>query len=213
MGEISNDGPKNLHDSVQYLTSRVWADADGRNRAGMVLIQEQQIFAARDVQKGDARPGGYVTTGGHGGIVGGIPHDAPPLLTYLPGVQALIRLGGQPLAPAGRGRGLAGSGRQAGGRRRRGEGRGRRAPGRCDPPGLDRQGRQLPRRLARTPIPGERPTSTRRSPATSRTRRSPASSSRASRPMARMTAPGRHLLDAARGVQRPAGRPRRARQQ
>ncbi|MDE0335534.1 MAG: asparaginase domain-containing protein, partial [Defluviicoccus sp.] len=45
MGEISNDGPKNLHDSVQYLTSRVWADAEGRNRAGMVLIQEQQIFS------------------------------------------------------------------------------------------------------------------------------------------------------------------------
>ena len=87
MGEISNDGPKNLHDSVQYLTSRVWADAEGRNRAGMVLIQEQQIFSARDVQKGDARPGGYVTTGGHGGIVGGIPHDAPPLLTYLPSVR------------------------------------------------------------------------------------------------------------------------------
>ena len=87
MGEISNDGPKNLHDSVQYLTSRVWADSTGRNRAGMVLIQEQQIFSARDVQKGDARPGGYVTTGGHGGILGGIPHDAPPLLTYLPSVR------------------------------------------------------------------------------------------------------------------------------
>ena len=87
MGEISNDGPKNLHDSVQYLTSRIWADADGRNRAGMVLIQEQQIFSSRDVQKGDARPGGYVTTGGHGGILGGIPHDAPPLLTYLPSVR------------------------------------------------------------------------------------------------------------------------------
>ena len=87
MGEISNDGPKNLHDSVQYLTSRVWADAEGRNRAGMVLIQEQQIFSARDVQKGDARPGGYVTTGGHGGILGGIPHDAPPVLTYLPSVR------------------------------------------------------------------------------------------------------------------------------
>ena len=87
MGEISNDGPKNLHDSVQYLASRVWSDADGRNRAGMVLIQEQQIFSARDVQKGDARPGGYVTTGGHGGILGGIPHDAPPLLTYLPSVR------------------------------------------------------------------------------------------------------------------------------
>lgn len=83
-GQVSNDGPKNLVDSVEYITSRVWADADGRNRAGMVLIQEQQIFAARDVQKGDARPGGYVATGGHGGIIGSVGHDGPPVLTYLP---------------------------------------------------------------------------------------------------------------------------------
>jgi hypothetical protein len=83
-GQISNDGPKNLVDSVDYLTSRVWADGEGRNRVGMVLVQEQQIFAARDVQKGDARPGGYVTTGGHGGILGAAGHDGPPMLTYLP---------------------------------------------------------------------------------------------------------------------------------
>ena len=57
LGEISNDGPRNIVDSVDYITSRVWADDQGRNRAGLVLIQEQQIFAARDVQKGDARPG------------------------------------------------------------------------------------------------------------------------------------------------------------
>jgi L-asparaginase len=31
-------------------------------------LYEPQIFSARDVQKGDARPGGYVTTGGHGGV-------------------------------------------------------------------------------------------------------------------------------------------------
>jgi hypothetical protein len=83
-GQISNDGPKNLVDSVDYITSRVWADESGRNRAGMVLIQEQQIFAARDVQKGDARPGGYVVTGGHGGIIGAVGYDGPPTLTYLP---------------------------------------------------------------------------------------------------------------------------------
>ena len=65
-GMISNDGPKNLVDSVDFITSRVWADADGKNRTGLVLIQDQQIFAAREVQKGDARPGGYVATGGHG---------------------------------------------------------------------------------------------------------------------------------------------------
>ena len=55
-GEISNDGPKNLVDSVDYITSRVWQDGDGKNRAGTVVIQEQQIFASREVQKGEARP-------------------------------------------------------------------------------------------------------------------------------------------------------------
>jgi hypothetical protein len=83
-GQVSDDGAKNLIDSVDYIVSQVWADVAGRNRAGMVLIQEQQIFAARDVQKGDARPGGYVTTGGHGGIIGAVGYDGPPRLTYVP---------------------------------------------------------------------------------------------------------------------------------
>jgi len=83
-GMISNDGDKNLVDSVEYIASRVWADEAGRNLAGVVLIQEQRIFYARDVQKGDARPGGYVTTGGHGGIIGAVGHGSRPVLTYLP---------------------------------------------------------------------------------------------------------------------------------
>ena len=83
-GQVSNDGPKNLVDSVDYIASRVWADEAGRNRAGAVLIQEQRVFAARAVQKADARPGGYVATGGHGGILGAAGHDGPPLLHYLP---------------------------------------------------------------------------------------------------------------------------------
>ncbi len=83
-GQISNDGPKNLVDSVGYITSRVWADADGRDKMGVVVIQDEQIFTAREVQKADARPGGYVATGGHGGIVGNIRHDAPPVLTFQP---------------------------------------------------------------------------------------------------------------------------------
>lgn len=86
-GEISNDGPKNLVDSVDYISSRIWQDDQGRNKAGMVVIQEQQIFAAREVQKGDARPGGYVVTGGHGGLLGGIRHGMAPILTYLPGAK------------------------------------------------------------------------------------------------------------------------------
>ena len=90
-GMISNDGPKNLVDSVDFITSRVWADDAGKNRTGMVLIQEQQIFAARDVQKGDARPGGYVTTGGHGGILGGIGFGGKPVINYLPATRHTYR--------------------------------------------------------------------------------------------------------------------------
>ncbi len=87
-GEISNDGPRNLVDSVEYITSRIWEDADGRNKAGMVVIQEQQVFSAREVQKGDARPGGYVATGGHGGLLGAVRgHNLLPILTYLPGAK------------------------------------------------------------------------------------------------------------------------------
>ncbi len=86
-GEIGSDGPKNIVDSVAYISSRVWADEAGHNRAGLVLIQEQQIFAAREVQKGDARPGGYVATGGHGGILGSVGHDGPPVLNYLPATR------------------------------------------------------------------------------------------------------------------------------
>jgi L-asparaginase/Glu-tRNA(Gln) amidotransferase subunit D len=82
-GMISGDGDKNLVDSVTYLTSRIWADGDGRNRAGIVMIQDEQIFYSRDVQKGDARPGGYVATGGHGGIIGNVAHHGP-VLTFLP---------------------------------------------------------------------------------------------------------------------------------
>jgi L-asparaginase len=83
-GMISNDGPKNIVDSVDYIASRVWADEQGRNQAGAVLVQEQRVFAARAVQKADARPGGYLATGGHGGILGAAGHDGPPLLHYLP---------------------------------------------------------------------------------------------------------------------------------
>ena len=83
-GMISNDGDKNLVDYVEYITSRVWADHRGRNRVGVVLIQDQRVFAARDVQKADARPGGYVATGGHGGILGAVGHEGPPTLTHVP---------------------------------------------------------------------------------------------------------------------------------
>jgi L-asparaginase/Glu-tRNA(Gln) amidotransferase subunit D len=83
-GQISADGPANIVDSCNFIASRVWADAEGRNRCGAVVIQEQQIFAAREVAKVDARPGGYVATGGHGGILGNVSHTGRMALTYLP---------------------------------------------------------------------------------------------------------------------------------
>src|SRR5262249_8434885 len=63
---------------------RVWADADGRDTVGCVLVQDQIAFAAREVQKADARPGGYTTTGGHGGIVAAVGEFRPPVLTFRP---------------------------------------------------------------------------------------------------------------------------------
>ncbi|MEJ0016439.1 MAG: asparaginase domain-containing protein [Acetobacteraceae bacterium] len=83
-GMISNDGPKNIVDSVEYITSRIWADDDGRNHAGMVLVAEQRVYAARDVIKGDARPGGFILAGGHGGIIAGVGHETKPRLLYIP---------------------------------------------------------------------------------------------------------------------------------
>ena len=83
-GQISNDGPKNIVDSVAYISSKIWADEQGRDKCGVVVIQEQQIFAAREVAKVDARPGGYRATGGHGGIIGNVSHTGRLALTYLP---------------------------------------------------------------------------------------------------------------------------------
>src|SRR5215831_18206585 len=65
-GAIGNDGDRNIVDSVDYITSRIWADENGRDCIGAVAILDEQIFTARDVQKADARPGGYIATGGHG---------------------------------------------------------------------------------------------------------------------------------------------------
>jgi hypothetical protein len=83
-GQISADGPANIVSSVAFIESGIWKDAADKNRCGVVAIQEQQIFAAREVAKADARPGGYVATGGHGGIIGNISHTGRIALTYLP---------------------------------------------------------------------------------------------------------------------------------
>jgi len=81
-GAIANDGDRNIVDSVDYITSRIWADENSRDSVGAVAILDEQIFTARDVQKADARPGGYVTTGGHGGIIGRMGHPGAPQFSF-----------------------------------------------------------------------------------------------------------------------------------
>jgi len=83
-GSPSNDGDRNLMDSVDYVISGIWQDEQGRDTLGAVLILDEMIFSSRDTQKGDARPGGYVTTGGHGEVLGSIGQPEPPILTYRP---------------------------------------------------------------------------------------------------------------------------------
>ncbi len=83
-GEVSADGPANIGDSVTYIESKIWSDGRGGNRAGVVVIQEQQFFAEREVAKVDARPGGYVATGDHGGVLGQVTHAGVLSLMYAP---------------------------------------------------------------------------------------------------------------------------------
>ena len=86
-GQISNDGPKNLADSTDWIASKVWADSEGRNRAGVVMVQDQRVFAAREVTKVDARPGGYAVAGGHGGILGAGGGGTGSVLRYVPAMK------------------------------------------------------------------------------------------------------------------------------
>jgi hypothetical protein len=83
-GAIANDGDRNIVDSVDYITSRIWADESGRDCVGAVAILDEVIFTSRDVQKADARPGGYIATGGHGGIIGRMGHPGAPQFSFKP---------------------------------------------------------------------------------------------------------------------------------
>jgi hypothetical protein len=84
-GTVSADGDRNIVDGVGYITSRVWEDGEGRDRVGAVMIVDEVIYASREVAKTDARPGNYVATGGHGGIVGSATGNlGAPFLTYVP---------------------------------------------------------------------------------------------------------------------------------
>jgi hypothetical protein len=83
-GSVGDDGARNIIDAVTYLTSDVWADESGRDSLGAVVVMDQQIVSARSIQKADARPGGYVTTGGHGGVLGTITSIGRPVVSMRP---------------------------------------------------------------------------------------------------------------------------------
>lgn len=83
-GSVGAPGWLTVVDAVRYLVSDIWADANGRDRLGVVCIQDERVFTSREVQKSDDRPGGYVATGGHGGVVASMGNPGPPVLTFLP---------------------------------------------------------------------------------------------------------------------------------
>ena len=87
-GELANDGDRNLVDAVHYILS---GQGDG---LGAVGVQDQQLFAAREFKKSDARPGGYKAVGGHGGVLGTV---GPPVTvwyapTYRRGATSDVRV-------------------------------------------------------------------------------------------------------------------------
>jgi L-asparaginase len=81
-GEISPDGDGNIEQSINYILSKVWAGENGKDQLGAVMVQDEIIYSAREVEKGDAHPGGYVATGGYGGIFGSMTAGA--YLTEIP---------------------------------------------------------------------------------------------------------------------------------
>lgn len=82
-GALGAGGDRHILDAVRYLESGIWADESGVDRIGAVLVSAEQVFTARDVQKADARPAGFIATGGHGGVVASTGEPGPPVLSFL----------------------------------------------------------------------------------------------------------------------------------
>ncbi len=80
----SADGARNICDGVKYILSGVMLDDEGNDTVGAVQIVDEMVITAREVTKTDARPGNYVATGGHGGVVVDMGGYGPPELTFRP---------------------------------------------------------------------------------------------------------------------------------
>ena len=78
---LENDGDANIINSVDYIVSGIWKDANGKDKIGAVMTQEKRVITAREVQKTAARPGAYQPEGGLGGFVASVD---PTILTFIP---------------------------------------------------------------------------------------------------------------------------------
>ena len=83
-GHIGETGHRNVVDAAEYIVSGIWQDGQGRDSIGVVTTIDEVIISSREVQKADDRPGGYIATGGHGGIVGTMGKPGRAVITYRP---------------------------------------------------------------------------------------------------------------------------------
>jgi L-asparaginase len=83
-GNIGAPGRRNIIDAVNYVCSGIALDVDGRDRVGVVGVMDELVISARELQKGDKRPGGFIAAGSHGGVVGNVGGPGPAMLTFIP---------------------------------------------------------------------------------------------------------------------------------
>ena len=69
-GSIGQPSRRNVVDAVSYICSGIALDENDRDRVGVVAVIDEMVISARELQKADDRPGGFMATGGHGGDPG-----------------------------------------------------------------------------------------------------------------------------------------------
>jgi L-asparaginase/Glu-tRNA(Gln) amidotransferase subunit D len=81
---IGSDADRNILDGVRYITSQAWADPDGNDALGAVLVVDGLAFSARDVVKTAARPGNYTGANAAGAVLAVVDGQGPPEVLRIP---------------------------------------------------------------------------------------------------------------------------------